>query len=70
MNHRLVNARRAIGWTMERAAGNLLISLSHYTKLEHGTRKPSIHLARAINNIYDARIYEVTPAGVSVKEGE
>lgn len=70
MNYRLVNARRGLGWTMERTANNLLISLSHYTKLERGTRKPSVHLARAINNIFDARIYEVTPGGVSVKEGE
>lgn len=70
MNQRLVNARRSLGWTMQRASDYLVISLSHYTKLEHGTRKPGVHLARAINNMFDARIYDISSEGVSVKEGD
>ena len=68
MNQRLITARRKLGWTMERAAGNLLISLSHYSKLEHGTRRPGIHLARAINSIFYEDVYEVTHDGVRLKE--
>ncbi len=68
MNQRLITARKSLGWTMERAAQNLLISLSHYSKLERGTRKPGIHLARAINNIFYSNVYEVTQDGVNVKE--
>jgi len=55
---------------MQRASDYLVISLSHYTKLEHGARKPGIHLARAINNMFDTKIYDISSEGVSVKEGE
>lgn len=68
MNRRLRNARNRLGWTMERAAESLLISLSHYTKLERGTRRPGVHLARAINGIFYDDVYEVTQEGVRLKE--
>jgi len=55
---------------MQRASDYLVISLSHYTKLEHETRRPGIHLARAINNMFDTRIYDISSEGVPVKEGE
>lgn len=68
MRERLRAAREALGWTMEQAAENLLISLSHYGKLEHEKRSPGVHLAKAINNTFGQELFKITQWGVTYKE--
>lgn len=68
MKDRLRKARCDLGLTMAKAAEALFISLSHYSKLEHGTRSPGVHLAKTINNTFGLEIYRITQDGVTYKE--
>jgi transcriptional regulator with XRE-family HTH domain len=60
--------RMAHGYTVERFAGKVLISASHLKHLEQGFSKPSPHLARAIADIFGAKVSAVFPDGVAKSE--